>query len=153
MDSVLRAVITYTVVWLVFRISGKRSLSQITTFDFVLLLIISETTQQALVDEDNSMTNSFLLVATFFAIDLGLSLVKEWSPRAEKLLDGTPVLILADGQPIPERMQKERVSEEDILGAARELRGLERLDQIKYAVLECNGEITIIPRHRPLQDA
>ena len=146
MDSVLRAIITYAFVWLVFRISGKRSLAQITTFDFVLLLIISETTQQALVDDDNSMMNSFLLVATFFAIDLSLALVKTKSKRTAKVLDGTPVLIFADGEPIREALEYERIDEDDILEAARERRGLERLDQIKYAVLECNGDINIIPR-------
>ena len=146
MDSVIRALLTYGFVWAIFRISGKRSLSQITTFDFVLLLIISETTQQALVDNDNSMTNAFLLVVTFFTIDLALSFLKTWSNRAEKVIDGTPVLILANGQPIREPLDKERVSEDDILGAARELHGLERLEQIKYAVLECNGDITIIPQ-------
>lgn len=147
MDSVVRALVTYTFVWAIFRISGKRSLSQITTFDFVLLLIISETTQQALVDSDNSMTNSMLLIVTFFLVDLGLSYVKDWSKSAEKIVDGIPLLILADGKPIVDRLKKERIGQEDILEAARERQGLERLDQIRYAVLECNGDITIIPKH------
>jgi uncharacterized membrane protein YcaP (DUF421 family) len=146
MDSVLRGAITYVVVWMIFRISGKRSLAEITAFDFVLLLIISETTQAALLDSNNSMTNSFLLIVTMVGIDIGLSLWKQRSPRAEKLIDGVPLLILADGIPIKERMNKERVDEGDILAAARCLQGLERLDQIKYAVLERNGEISIVPK-------
>jgi uncharacterized membrane protein YcaP (DUF421 family) len=146
METVLRALATYGFVWLIFRLTGKRSLSQITTFDFVLLLIISETTQQALVDDDKSMTGAFLLILTFFSVDLALSLVKQWSPSADKVLEGAPLLVLADGKPIQEHIHKERVDEADILEAARRLRGLERLDQIKYAVLECNGDITIVPQ-------
>jgi uncharacterized membrane protein YcaP (DUF421 family) len=64
MDSVLRALAVYAVLLLVFRIAGKRSLAQITTFDAVLLLIISEAVQQALVDGDESMSNAFLLGST-----------------------------------------------------------------------------------------
>ena len=146
MDSIIRALVTYAFVWLIFRVTGKRTLSQATTFDFVLLLIISETTQQAMVDDDNSMTNSLLLVLTFFTTDLLLSYVKEWFPRAEKIMDSTPVLIYANDRPIHEHMKKERLDEEDILNAARETRGLERLDQIKYAVLERSGDISIIPK-------
>jgi uncharacterized membrane protein YcaP (DUF421 family) len=146
MESVLRAAATYFIVWLVFRISGKRSLSEMSTFDFVLLLIISETTQAALVDDDNSVTNSVLLIATFFTIELVLSFFKEWSPRVERIMDSAPLLIVADGQLLSLPARKERVDAADILEAARTLRGLERLDQIKYAVLERNGEITVIPK-------
>jgi uncharacterized membrane protein YcaP (DUF421 family) len=146
MESVLRAAATYFIVWLVFRISGKRSLSEISTFDFVLLLIISETTQAALVDDDNSVMNSVMLIATFFTIELGLSFLKEWSPRLDRIMDSTPLLIFAEGKLLSTAAGKERVDAEDVLEAARALRGLESLEQIKYAVLERNGEITIIPK-------
>jgi uncharacterized membrane protein YcaP (DUF421 family) len=149
MESVLRAAATYFIVWLVFRIAGKRSLSEISTFDFVLLLIISETTQAALVDDDNSVMNSILLIATFFTIELALSFLKEWSPRLNRIMDSTPLLIFADGHLLSLPARKERVDAADILEAARMLRGLEHLDQIKYAVLERNGEITIIPKSSP----
>jgi uncharacterized membrane protein YcaP (DUF421 family) len=149
MESVLRAAVTYFVVWLLFRIAGKRSLGEMTAFDFVLVLIISETTQSALQDRDNSFTNTLLLIATMLAIDIGLSLCKQRSQRVEQVLDSVPLLIVADGVPLGERLKKSRLDEADILAAARKLRGLERLDQIKYAVLECNGGITIIPKEAP----
>lgn len=145
MDSVLRALVMYAFMWLVFRINGKRSLSQVTTFDFVLLLIISETTQQAMVDDDRSMTHAFLLVVTFFTIELGLSHLKRWSPSAGRVIDSSPVLVFANGRTLPEPLNNERLEEADILEAARENHGLERLDQIKYAILECGGQISIVP--------
>jgi len=146
MDSVLRAAIIYFFVLLIFRIAGKRSVAEITTFDFVLLLIISETTQAALVNGNNSITNSLILIVTMVGLDIALSLIKQRSKKVEKLLEGAPLVIVEDGKPIKERMDKSRVDEDDILAAARTLRGLERLEQIKYAVLERNGGISIIPK-------
>ena len=74
-----------------------------------------------------------------------LSIVKFKFPRVEKWLDGTALIVVENGQPLRDRMRKARVDEEDIMEAARELQGLERIEQIKYAVLERGGNITIIP--------
>ena len=146
MDSVLRSVVIYAFLMLVFRISGKRSLSQITAFDFVLLLVIGEATQQALLGEDFSVTNALLVIVSLVGIDIGISLWKQRAPGLGKLTEGVPVIVLEHGRPLRDRMSKARVDEADILAAARELQGLERLDQIKYAVLERSGGISIIPR-------
>ena len=148
MDSILRALAVYVFLMVVFRIAGKRTLAEFTTFDFILLLIISEAVQQGLIDDDNSMTNAFLVVTTLLGLNIALSLVKQKSPRAEHLLDGSPEIIMENGCLLKERMDKARVDEEDIMQAARQLQGLERLDQIKYAVLERSGGITIIPKER-----
>ena len=148
METVIRAAVVYGVLWLVFRIAGKRTLAEITTFDFILLLIVSETTQNALAGTDFSITNSLLLIVTLVGIDVGLSLVKQYWPTVDKIIDGVPLILLEDGRPFRERMDKSRVDEADILAAARRSQGLERLDQIKYAVLERDGGISIIPMER-----
>jgi len=145
MDAVLRGVIVYAFLLLFFRFIGKRSLSQITTFDFVLLLIIGEATQQALLGDDFSIVNALLVIVTLMIIDIGLSLIKQRSSKVEKLIDGVPTILVENGQPIDEHMQKARIDREDILESARELQGLERMEQIKYAVLERDGKISIIP--------
>lgn len=146
MDAIVRAIVVYGLVWALFRVSGKRTLSEATTFDFVLLLIIAETTQQALLGEDYSITNGFLLVTTLIGIDIALSLVKRRFPRFDKVMDGQPVIIVENGRPLEDRMRQARVDEADILEAARRLQGLERMEQIKYAVLEQSGGISIVPR-------
>jgi uncharacterized membrane protein YcaP (DUF421 family) len=146
MDSILRAAATYAFLLLIFRLAGKRSLAQITTFDFVLLLMISETTQNALTANNFSLTNSFLVIITLVSIDIGLSLLKGLLPNLEKFIDGVPLIIVEDGQPLKDRMKKARVDEADVLTAGRELHGLERMDQIKYAVLERSGGISVIPK-------
>jgi uncharacterized membrane protein YcaP (DUF421 family) len=148
MDSVLRAVAIYAVLMILFRIAGRRTLSEMTTFDFVLLLVIGEATQQALLGEDFSVTNAVLVIATLIGLDVALSAVKLRSTTAAKLMDGVPMVIVAEGKPLGDRMRMARVDEAEVLEAARQSQGLERLDQIKYAVLEVSGGITIIPRER-----
>jgi uncharacterized membrane protein YcaP (DUF421 family) len=146
-DSVLRALAVYIVLLLILRLAGSRTLAGITTFDFVLVLIISEAVQQALIDDDNSMINAFLLVITLVSLNILMSLIKQRSTRFERLLDGTPLLLLENGRIHADRLQRERVDEADVLEAARERRGISRLDDIDYAVLERNGQITLIPKH------
>ena len=146
MDAVVRGVIIYVFLMLLFRIAGKRSVAQITTFDFVLLLIIGEATQQALLSDDFSMTNALVLIATLIGFDILVSLLTDRFPRFGRIVNGSPLVILEDGKPLRERMHKARVDESDILTAAREAHGLERLDQIKYAVLERSGGVSIVPK-------
>jgi uncharacterized membrane protein YcaP (DUF421 family) len=146
MDLVIRGTAVYLFLLLIFRLSGKRSLRSVTTFDFVLLLIIAETTQQALVGEDYSVTGAFLLIIVLVGLDIMLSLLKRASPRIDRLLEGQPLVILRDGVPLAARMRVERVDDDDILSAARETRGIDRLDDIERAILEKNGAISIVPR-------
>ena len=149
MDAVLRAAAIFGFLLLAFRVTGKRSLAQITTFDFVLLLIIGEATQQALLGEDFSIVNALIVIATLMGLDLGLSLVKQRWPRLDPVLDSTPLVIVADGRLLEERARRERIDVEDVLAAARDTHGLERLDQIRLAVLERSGGISIVPAHDP----
>ena len=146
MDSVMRAVAVYVFLLVLFRVAGKRSLAEITSFDFVLLLVFSEAIQQALIDDDNSLTNGFLVILTLVTMNIGLSLWKLRSPRLDRLLDDVPLIVVEDGRPLKDRMNKARVDETDVVQAARQLQGLERMDQIKYAVLERSGGISIIPK-------
>ncbi|MDX5346955.1 MAG: DUF421 domain-containing protein [Hymenobacteraceae bacterium] len=145
MDSVIRGLAVYIFLMIIFRISGKRTLKDITLFDFVLLLIIAETTQQALLGDDFSIINSFVLISTLVIADIGISLLKQRSKKVERLLDSVPIIIVENGNLIQERTEKERIDKSDILEAARKLHGLERLEQVKYAILEKDGSISIIP--------
>ena len=148
MDAVLRAAAVYIVLLLVFHIAGRRTLAEMTPFDLVLVFIIGEATQQALLGQDFSITNAVLVIATLLFLDIMMSLAKDRSRSFERLIDGVPTIIVADGRPLTERMRKARVDEQDIMEAARRLHGIERLDQIKYAVLEVSGGISVIPREQ-----
>ncbi|TAH38685.1 MAG: DUF421 domain-containing protein [Planctomycetota bacterium] len=147
MHTVLNAAILYMLLLVVFRMAGRRVLAKITTFDLVLLLVVSEATQQAFLGtEDASLTTAALAILTLVALDVALAQVKQRLPRLESWLDGTPLVIVEDGRPLRDRMARARVGVDDVMAAARALQGLERMEQIRYAVLERNGEITVIPR-------
>lgn len=145
MDSILNAAGIYFFLLIVFRIAGRRTIAEMTTFDFILILIVSEATQGALVGDDNSFTNSALLILTLIGVDIGLSLVKQRSKTMEKWLDGVPLVIVRDGKPIQPFLDRSRVDIDDILAGARATRGVANMDSIAYAVLETNGHITVIP--------
>jgi len=146
MDTVIRAVFVYVFLLLLFRIAGKRTLSQVSTFDLVLTLIISEAIQQAMVDSDNSLTGAGLLVVTLVGMNIVVSLLKQRFPRFERVLEDTPIVIIEDGRIHRRRMDKERVDEQDVLSAARQLQGLASLKDVRYAVVEKDGHVTIVPK-------
>jgi uncharacterized membrane protein YcaP (DUF421 family) len=145
MNLVIRGIVVYIFLMLIFRIMGKRTLNEATTFDMVLLLIISEVTQQGLVGEDFSITTAALLICTLMGLDLIFTLLKTWSPSFGRVTEGAPLIIVDKGKPLKIRMHKSKVDEEDVMQAARVTQGLEKMEEIKYAVLEKDGTISIIP--------
>ncbi len=151
MDSVLRAVAVYLFLLAIFRLAGKRSLANITTFDLVLTLIISESIQQSLTGTDSSMTNALLLITTLVGLDVILSVLKHRFSSVDRLLDGVPLVLMRAGETLQERMNKERVDEQEILTAARLQRGTKRLTDIDCAVLEPGGQISVIAKEGAAQ--
>ena len=146
MDSVLRAAFIYFFLLIVLRIAGRRTLSEMTTFDFVLLLIIGEATEPVLLGEDPSVVHAALVIITLLFINIGMSLIKSRWKTMEKLMDGVPTIIVEHGRLMQERMRTARVSRDDVMEAARRMHGIERLDQIRYAIVEVSGGITIVPQ-------
>jgi uncharacterized membrane protein YcaP (DUF421 family) len=146
MNPLIRGVAVYLFVYVIFRILGKRSLAEITTFDFVLLLIISETTTDALIGQDYSLIACFIMVCTLVGIDYLFVLLKEKSTWFQIASEGAPLVIVDDGKPLVKRMEKSKVDEDDVMEAARLTQGLEHMTDIKYAVLERDGSISIIPK-------
>ncbi|HVL88330.1 MAG TPA: YetF domain-containing protein [Candidatus Thermoplasmatota archaeon] len=147
MEALLRPLVVYAFLVVVLRLVGKRQLASITVFDFVLILIVAEAVQGAMVDnEDRSITVALLVVLTLVGTDLALSFVKRKFKRADRWVEGVPVVLVDDGKPVRVAMDRERVAEEDILASARMSQGLERMDQVRYAILENDGTISIVPK-------
>ncbi|REE04480.1 DUF421 domain-containing protein [Citricoccus nitrophenolicus] len=145
MDLVLRAAGVYLLLLVVLRLTGKRSMAQVTMFDFIVLLIISEAVSEALLGEDSSLTAAAVVVTTLVLLER-LSDYFSWRlPRFKRALESVPVVLVEDGRPLQSIMDRERISAEDVLSAARSTQGLESMDQIKWAVLETSGSISIVP--------
>jgi uncharacterized membrane protein YcaP (DUF421 family) len=146
MDAVLRAGAIYLALMVLFKICGRRSLGELTSFDFVLLMVIGEATQQALLGDDFSVTNAVLVIITLMVIDVGFSLIKRRYTRVAKLIDGGPTIIVENGRFLRHRMHEARIEEDDIMEAARIAEGIEDVEQIKFAIMERNGKISVITR-------
>ncbi|HII3144953.1 MULTISPECIES: YetF domain-containing protein [Citrobacter] len=145
MEMVLRALAIYLILLVVFKIVGRRALLQMTSFDLILLLIISEATQQALLGNDFSITGAMLTIVTLVVIDIFFGFIKKQMSGAESALDGSPVILLDHGEPLMEKMKMVDVSLDDILVAARQSQDITEPGKIKYAILERNGHISVIP--------
>ncbi len=142
--TVLRAAGVYVFLLAVFRVAGRRTLAQVTTFDLILVLIIGDATQQAIIGDDFTMTAGILAVSTLLVMDVALSKAKHRWPRIDAVVEGLPLPLVKAGKPLREYMDGEGISEDDLLEAARGARGLSRLDQIGDAVLEASGGISVL---------
>ncbi|MGU3415384.1 DUF421 domain-containing protein [Enterobacteriaceae bacterium C23F] len=146
MDMILRAVAIYLILVLVFKIAGRRALLQMTSFDLILLLIISEATQQGLLGNDFSVTGAALCIITLIVMDMLFGKIKKYLPGAEEMIDGTAVVLVENGVLLRDKMKMADISEDDIMVSARNSQGLTGLAEIKFAILESNGHISIIPQ-------
>jgi uncharacterized membrane protein YcaP (DUF421 family) len=144
-DIVLRAIATFLFVLLLMRVLGRRELSQLEPFDVVILVVIGDLVQQGVTQQDYSFTGSLLAVGTIGVLTALVSWIAYRFPRSRPVLDGRPVVLLEDGQPIEANMRRERITIEELAAQAR-LAQLESLQQAKWAVLETGGQISFIPK-------
>ena len=111
-------------------------------------LIIGGAAQRALMAQDYSLTHAFLVIATFVLIDIAVSLIERRVPGIGKILKGVPTIVVDNGRVLSGRLRRARLTEDEVLEAARRHHGLETMDQIKFAIFEAGGEISIIPQRK-----
>ena len=146
MEPVLRTIGCYLLLLLIIRLSGKRGLSQVTIFDFILLLLISQAVGQALIGNDSSLTTAAIITITLVVVNRGNDWAAHRWADASHVLEDAPLVLIEDGDIHDDRLRKMKVRLDDILENGRIEEGVERLDQIKHAVLERSGAISIVVR-------
>lgn len=144
MELVIRATIIYWFLWLVVRGTGKRSLSELTPLDLLITIVLGDFVQQGVTEEDMSMTGAIIVVSTFVAWMLIGDALSRRSRRVERALEGEAVIVVRDGTPDMDRLRVERLTIDDLLGAAREA-GYGDLADVRFAVLEHDGRFSFIP--------
>ena len=144
MELVIRATVIYWFLWLVVRGTGKRSLSELTPLDLLITIVLGDFVQQGVTEEDMSMTGAIIVVSTFVAWMLVGDALSRRSRRVERALEGEAVIVVRDGTPDLDRLRVERLTIEDLLGAAREA-GIGDLADVRFAVLEHDGRFSFIP--------
>lgn len=145
---VLRCFIVYLFLLVALRVTGKRQLGQFTPFDFVILLIISNAVQNAMIGPDTSLAGGLIGAATLFALDFALAGLSYRFNIFGRELQGVPTLLVNDGHMISENLRRERIDPDDVLMAMRE-HGVTDLGNVKQAVLETDGTISIVSSDTP----
>ena len=145
MAAILRAVVGYYFLVFVMRIAGRRPGKQMTPMEFVLIFFSGGLTLTTVVGNDRSLTNAVCQITAIAGAHYLLAWLREVSPAIGRVVDGTPLVLLEKGQWHVQAMKDLQVQDDDVMAIARD-RGLKRLDQIDYAILERNGEISIIEK-------
>src|SRR5947207_2855790 len=145
MELVIRATVIYFFLWAVARGTGKRELSQMTAFELILLVVMGDLIQQGTTQEDTSLTGAMIVIATMAFWILLFSYLAFRFKRARDVIDGVPVIVIRDGQLIDQALRLERITEEEVLDAAR-AQGIADLDDVWCAVLEPDGKFSFLRR-------
>ncbi len=145
MELVIRATVIFWFLWLVVRGTGKRSLAELTPLDLILVVIIGDIVQQGITQEDMSLTGAMLAVSVFVVWTIAAASLSRRSPRVARVLAGEPVIIVRDGEPLKDRLDRERLTITDLKEAAR-MEGIGDLGEVAFAVLETDGKFSFITR-------
>jgi uncharacterized membrane protein YcaP (DUF421 family) len=146
MEIVIRVALIYIFLVVALRLMGKREFSQLSPTELVTLLIIPEILTEALSMGETSLTAALIGVTTLLSLVFLTSILAYRLPRLGRLTEGEPILLVQNGFLIPSAMHRERVSPEEILSEMRKA-GLERMEQVKWGVLEPDGKISFVGWH------
>lgn len=148
-EKVLRSVVVYLFLLAAFRLAGKRTLGQITAFDLVVLLIISNVVQNALIGNDNSLGGGLIGAATILVLNAIVAWITFRYKRLERIVEHAPTIIVRHGQILRESLRRERLSLGELRSALRK-QGVMSLRNVRYVILEEDGKLSVISR-RPAE--
>ncbi len=145
LDIVLRSTVVFIVVLFGLRLLGKRHVAQLSIVDLVLILLISNAVQNAMVGPDVSLLGGIVAAATLLVLSYAITIVLYRSRRVERFFEGTPTLLVHNGKIILRHLEQEKITEEELLRVIRE-HGIESIADVKTAIMEADGTVSVIPR-------
>jgi uncharacterized membrane protein YcaP (DUF421 family) len=140
-EIIVRALVVFAFLWVITRVVGRASLSEITTFELLIYVTMGDLIQQAVTQQDYSLTSAFLAIGVFALLTIALSYASWKWPRMRPLIRGNPVLIMRRGVPLTDVLRRQRLAMDDVMAAARE-QGIRYLSDVDIAVLETDGKIS-----------
>jgi uncharacterized membrane protein YcaP (DUF421 family) len=144
-EKVVRTIVVYVFLLIGLRLAGKRELGQFNPFDLVVLLLLSNTLQNAIIGNDNSLAGGLLGAAVLLAINYAVVRFLYRHPAIERLVEGDPDVLVRDGEAIQHRMERELITRDQLEAAARR-QGIDSLDRVRECRLETGGALTFIER-------
>ncbi len=152
-EKLLRSIVVYVFIVLAFRLTGKRQVGQLTPFDLVVLLLISNVVQNALIGNDNSLGGGLIGATALLVLNYLFVEITYRSKRLRHALEPYPTILVHDGHVLEANLESERISHDDLHAAIRRS-GLVEPSQVRFAVLEATGGISIVPwtgGHEPVR--
>ena len=144
-EKAVRSLVVYLFLLLAFRVTGKRQVGELTPFDLIVLLIISNVVQNAIIGPDDSLGGGLIGAAVIFLVNYIVAEITFRSRRVRRLLEATPTLLVHNGRILHKNLTSERVTLDELHAALRRS-GVAAVEQVRAAVLEENGGISVIPR-------
>lgn len=144
-----KTVVIYLSVVVGLRLLGNRELGRLNAYDFVLVVVIANAVQNALVGGDNTLVGGLVSALTLLLMNLLFTWLLNRFPWLEKHVVGEPVVLISDGHAQWDRMKREGVTRDELMAALRE-HGVTGLDEVRLAVLEVDGDISVVPRDSPV---
>jgi uncharacterized membrane protein YcaP (DUF421 family) len=141
MEIVYRALFVFAFLWFITRVTGRATLGELSTFQLLLYVVMGDLVQQAVTQQDYSVTSAVLGVGVFALATVFVSWLNSRVPRLRPLVHGVPVVLVESGEPLMDVLHSTRMSIDDLMAAARNS-GIERFAEIRLAVLESNGRIS-----------
>ena len=145
MEIALRALVVFVFLWGVTRAVGRSTLGELSTFELLLYVTMGDLVQQAITQQDSSVTGGLIAVAVFALLTVALHWVQWRFPRTRGVINGTPIVVVRDGQVLERPSREQRLSVTDLLAAARQ-QGIRSVAEIELAVLEADGRISFFTR-------
>lgn len=145
MDLVLRTIFVFGLILVVTRAVGRRELGEMEPFDVILLVVIGDLVQNAVTQSDHSLTGATIVVATLGSLTVFTAYLSFRFRRLRPVLEGRPVLLVADGEVLEDNLRRQRMTVEEVAAEAR-LQKIASFEQIRFAVLESNGAISFLER-------
>lgn len=149
MEVILRAAVIYLFLWVATKALGKRELAQLSPFELILLVTMGDLIQQGVTADDRSITGAVLAVSTMSILIVISSVITFRSRRLRNALDGFPVVVVRDGMPLDQVLRAERLTLDDVRGAARD-QGIGDLRQVRFGILEPEGKFSFLVDHGPI---
>ena len=146
-EFIARGVIIYVFLLLILRLTGKRQIGQLSPFDLVLLLVLSNAVQNAMNGGDNSITGGIISATTLIVANGVVSRITYKSKKMERLIEGRPEILIHNGKLFTDIMKREQLTHHE-LNAALRTAGCACIEEVHYAILENTGEITVHPKQR-----
>ena len=145
MDLVIRAAVVFCFIFLITRIAGRRQLGELEPFDVILLVVLGDLVQQGITQSDESVTGTLIVISTITLLSVMVGWLSFRFRPIRLITEGEPIILIHDGELLERNLRRERLTRGDLEEEARQQQ-LSSLDQIRCAILEDGGAISIIPK-------